>query len=231
MYRWRHIRNGQITDKYCGDAYGFEECRTILASHLLELLFQTMESDEGQYDDTRPIFWASGACLFLRKDVYNAIGGFDEDFFAHMGEVDLCWRIAAFGHHVYYCGQSTIYHVGGGTLSKSNPKKTYLNFRNGLSMFVKNEPAHNLIWKLPVRSLFDLIAALKFTFSDSIQDGLAVVKAHLHFWWRLPRNFRKRRLVWKSIPRSVSIENVYQRSIVVEYFIRGKKKFSDLKFN
>ena len=101
-------------------------------------IFNDLEIDTHQYDDSIPVFWATGACMFVRADVYNQLGGLDEQFFAHMEEIDLCWRMQLNGFSVYYCGQSTVYHVGGGTLAKNNPRKTYLNFRNNLLMIYKN---------------------------------------------------------------------------------------------
>ncbi len=206
------------------DYLGFPFCRG--------RLFQTMEKEKGQYNDKRQIFWASGACLFIRSDVFHQLGGFDEDFFAHMEEVDLCWRIQNAGYKIFYNGNSTVFHVGGGTLSSSNPKKTYLNFRNGLSMFVKNEDQGKLWWKLPLRALFDLIAFFKFLIMDSPADALAVLKAHLHFWTNLRAAINKRKLTkitWLE-PKPVN-NQIYENSIVIDYFIRRKKSFSELNFN
>ncbi len=205
------------------DFLGFPFCRG--------RLFQNMEEDAGQYNDIKQIFWASGACLFIKSDVFHQLGGFDEDFFAHMEEIDLCWRIQNAGYKIYYNGSSTVYHVGGGTLSASNPKKTYFNFRNGLSMFVKNEDQGKLWWKLPLRASFDSIAFFKFLFQDSIADAMAVFKAHFHFWFDLKKTIGKRKFAKSNwlVPRQKN-DQIYQKSIVINYFLNRKKKFTDLEF-
>ena len=114
------------------DMFGYPFCRG--------RIFESVEEDLGQYDDTIPVFWATGACLFIRSKIFHEMGGFDEHFFAHMEEIDLCWRIKNAGYQIYYCGESEVFHVGGGTLHKSNPRKTFLNFRNGLVLMLKNMP-------------------------------------------------------------------------------------------
>ena len=143
-------------------------------------IFNDIEIDTHQYDDSIPVFWATGACMFVRADVYNQLGGLDEQFFAHMEEIDLCWRMQLNGFSVYYCGQSTVYHVGGGTLAKNNPRKTYLNFRNNLLMIYKNagEKRSSILLK---RRFFDLIAAIKFLITNGKEDAFAVMKAHRDF--------------------------------------------------
>jgi len=206
------------------DFLGFPFCRG--------RLFQDMEKDHGQYDDVLPVFWASGACLFIRSKVFFEVGGFDEDFFAHMEEIDLCWRIQNAGYQIFYNGKSKVYHVGGGTLSKSNPRKTYLNFRNGLAMLVKNESPGTLWWKLPLRASFDFLAMFKFTFFDSINDGYAVLKAHFHFWLKIVYIIRKRNLTKSQWADQLNeIPSIYPGSIVVDYYLRKKKKFSQLNFS
>lgn len=192
-------------------------------------LFLSLEKDQGQYDDARQIFWATGACLFIRSKVYHDVGGLDPDFFAHMEEIDLCWRIHNAGYNVGYNGQSRVYHVGGGTLHKSNPRKTYLNFRNGLTLLYKNYSATALWLKFPFRIILDLVAAFKFMFFDSFADGVAVLKAHWHFMLDLSKNYKKRRAV-RRIAKRNRIDTIYKVSIVYEYFLRGRKKFGDLDF-
>ncbi len=144
-------------------------------------LFYVLEPDNGQFNDSRPIFWSSGAAMMIRSSLYHEMGGLDEDFFAHMEEIDLCWRLQRAGHVIWYEGTSTVYHLGGGTLSVSNPFKTYLNFKNGLSLLFKNLPVNELIIKFPIRILLDWIAALKFTLNGSWRDGWSVIRAHAHF--------------------------------------------------
>ena len=142
------------------DKYGYPYCRG--------RIFNTIEKDLGQYNDTSEIFWASGACLFIRSKVFNELNGFDESFFAHMEEIDLCWRAKNLGYSVKYVGQSSIYHVGGATLSNTNPKKTYLNFRNSLFALTKNAKG-NLLFLILVRLTLDGVAAAKFLLELKIQ--------------------------------------------------------------
>jgi GT2 family glycosyltransferase len=189
-------------------------------------LFDTLEEDTGQFDDTRDVFWASGACMMVRAQAFHEAGGFDEDFFAHMEEIDLCWRFHRAGLRVGYAGNARVYHVGGGTLSKSNPRKTFLNFRNGLSLMVKHFAAGELIWKLPTRLVLDWLAAVRFLMIGSEKDYRAVALAHLHFLKGLPRDLRKRR----AIHQSFTAPGRYSHSIVVDYFLRKRKYFRELKF-
>ncbi|MEM7107370.1 MAG: glycosyltransferase family 2 protein [Bacteroidota bacterium] len=220
--------NNRLKFEYAGagggmiDTLGYPFCRG--------RLFQTLEEDKGQYDDITQIFWASGACLFIRATVYKESGGLDPDFFAHMEEIDMCWRINAMGYKVMYNGLSCVYHVGGGTLERTNPKKTYLNFRNGLSLLYKNYAFSQLVFKLPLRIVLDVIAAMKFMLFDGFQNGIAVFKAHIHFLFDLPVNFKKRQLA-KKLFRPVPIVIIYGHSLVWDYYVRGIRKFSELKFN
>ncbi|MCP4460871.1 MAG: glycosyltransferase family 2 protein [Cytophagales bacterium] len=192
------------------DAMGYPYCRG--------RIFQHIDTDTGQYDTTSDVDWTSGACMVIRSDVFDKVGGFDEDFFAHMEEIDLCWRIRSGGMKLACVPASTVYHVGGGTLDRSSPFKTYLNFRNGLSLLAKNLPKNQLIWKLPFRLVLDGLAAIKMAFESSPRHLTAIAKAHVHFYWRLPRNFRKRKVV--SPPRSIWLLN--------EHFLKGKKRFDDI---
>ena len=201
------------------DALGYPFCRG--------RIFETLEKDLGQYNDTRPIFWATGACLFIRSNMYHGAGGLDEDFFAHMEEIDLCWRLNRAGHSIYYVGASTVYHVGAGTLSRSSPHKTYLNFRNGLSLLFKHLPANKIWWKFPIRSGLDMIAALKFLFQGSPADCWAVIKAHGSFWWRFRSNLKKRRILQMQV-QHYNVTNQYPGSIIAAYYLLGKKTFKDL---
>ncbi|SDL84099.1 hypothetical protein SAMN05421823_108247 [Catalinimonas alkaloidigena] len=187
-------------------------------------LFNTLEQDTGQYDDDREVFWASGACLFIKADAFHAVGGFDEDFFAHMEEIDLCWRLRNLGYRIYYCGRSTVYHVGGGTLERSNPRKTYLNFRNGLTLLLKNVPASQLPFILFTRMVLDGIAGIKFLLTDSLKDTRAILKAHASFYRNVARHWRKRQRI-NTQPLDVG---VLPGSLVWSYFIKGKRRFSQL---
>ena len=201
------------------DVLGYPFCRG--------RLFLTLETDHGQYNDITQIFWATGACLFIRSTVYHKLGGLDPDFFAHMEEIDLCWRINAAGIKVMYNGASEVYHVGGGTLNRTNPRKTYLNFRNGLTLLFKNYSTSHLLWKFPVRIMLDVVAALKFMLFDSLKDGMAVFKAHLHFWLELKTNYRKRHQA-KSSRVIKQIPTIYPHSVVFQYFLKGARKFEEL---
>jgi hypothetical protein len=189
-------------------------------------LFQTIERDYGQYDDTMPVFWASGACMMIRSGVFHDHGGFDEDYFAHMEEIDLCWRIKRSGQMIYYNGNSTVYHVGGGTLNKSNPFKTYLNFRNSFITLIKNERKSSLIWKITVRLLLDIIAAIKFLLKDSLNDAIAVIKADFHVIIRISYYFKKRR---KYINENQITAGRYKRILVFSYYILRRKFFFNLR--
>lgn len=199
------------------DSLGYPFCRG--------RIFNTSEKDTGQYNDTRQIFWATGACLFIRASVFHEHKGFDEDFFAHMEEIDLCWRIQQAGNSIYYTGQSKVYHVGGGTLAKSNPRKTYFNFRNGLSLLIKNLPAAQLVWKIPARLVLDWLAAIKFLLGGFAADSWAVLKAHADFLKHLPRDYSKR-----NTPLSANtIKTIYKGSLLFGYFLQGKKYFRDFR--
>ena len=200
------------------DTLGYPFCRG--------RLFYLLEEDQGQYNDEREIFWSSGACMMIRSKLFHELGGFDEDFFAHMEEIDLCWRLQRAGHRIYYTGHSTIYHVGGGTLSASNPRKTYLNFKNGLSLLYKNLPRTELLFKFPIRLVLDWIASVKFILSGTVWDGFAVLRAHLHFFWRYRREVSRRRKAsgfgYRRLP------NQYKGSVVLDFFILGKRKTTEI---
>lgn len=188
-------------------------------------LFDTLEKDNGQYNEARPIFWATGAALFIRSEAYWQMGGFDEDFFAHMEEIDLCWRLHAAGRQVWACPESEVYHVGGGTLSKENPRKTYLNFRNGLWMLIKNTE-EGLWYKLPLRLLLDWAAALQLAAKGHGAAAQAVIRSHVHTM-KSVEILHKKRLENKKL--SVKKVQLYARLVIVDYFIFKRKYFSQLK--
>ncbi|MDZ7744131.1 MAG: glycosyltransferase family 2 protein [Bacteroidota bacterium] len=197
------------------DKYGYPFCRG--------RLFQNLEEDHGQYDDVQEIFWATGACMFVRASLYDELGGLDEDFFAHMEEIDFCWRLKNNDYKVMYCPESVIYHVGGGTLPKSSSRKTYLNFRNNTYLMYKNLPREKMIRVFLVRYFLDAVAALKFLLEGGVGDFRAVIHAHASFWKNYSQLKNKRK---KYFHRAVS--QIYKGNIVSEYFLKGKKKFSDL---
>ncbi|MBL7847139.1 MAG: glycosyltransferase family 2 protein [Cyclobacteriaceae bacterium] len=200
------------------DTMGYPFCRG--------RLFYYLEKDEGQYNDEREIFWSSGACMMIRSEWYHQLGGLDEDFFAHMEEIDLCWRLHRAGRKVYYTGHSCVYHVGGGTLSASNPRKTYLNFRNGLSLIYNNLSTLELVIKFPVRLVLDWVAAFKFVLSGTVRDGLAVWRAHAHFFAHFEREVKRRKRSTHLGYRKSKTQ--YTGWIVWDFFILGKRKASDV---
>lgn len=201
------------------DALGYPFCRG--------RIFSTVEKDNGQYNDQREIFWATGACLMIRSEAYHTFGGLDEDFFAHMEEIDLCWKLHRTARKVYYCGQSTVYHVGAGTLGYESPRKTYLNFRNGLSLIYKHLDTGELLYKLPLRVMLDWVAALTFLLKGQTGNFAAVFRAHLHFLQRSGSNGRKRKTIRSAYP-SYSRSTLYPGSILFAYYIQARKIFGSI---
>ncbi|MCF8236022.1 MAG: glycosyltransferase family 2 protein [Bacteroidales bacterium] len=197
------------------DKYGYPFCRG--------RLFQSMERDEGQYDDATEVFWATGACMFVRADLYHKLGGLDEDFFAHMEEIDFCWRLKNKGYKIMCCPHSKVYHVGGGTLPKSSSRKTYLNFRNNTYLMYKNLPGNRIFRVFVARCFLDFVAALKFLMQGGFKDFIAVIRAHGSFW----KHYKKIKKKRKAIPHRY-ISKIYKSNIALDYFIKGKRKFSDL---
>ncbi len=187
-------------------------------------LFMSLETDEGQYNDPTEIFWATGACMFIRSDVFHEHGGFDDDFFAHMEEIDLCWRMKSSGYKVMVCPSSMVYHVGGGTLPVGSARKTYLNFRNNFVLLYKNLPSNNLFSVLLIRMFLDGMAGIKFLLAGGFSDFMAVIRAHFYFY-RNWSNIRKKR---KNTLRS-HVSMIYQGNIAGEHYLLRKKKFTDLK--
>jgi GT2 family glycosyltransferase len=190
-------------------------------------LFDTLETDHGQYDDARPVAWATGACMMVRATAWHALGGLEPRFFAHMEEIDLCWRLWNAGQEVWYQGGSTVYHVGGGTLHKSNPRKTYLNFRNGLALVYKNVAEEELKGVLATRVLLDWVAALRFLTQGATDDARAVLRAHRDFYKDKPYWQQRRREMQPRL-RLDERPGTYRGSLVWAYFGQGKRTFSDL---
>ncbi|MGV3706670.1 MAG: glycosyltransferase family 2 protein [Arcticibacter sp.] len=198
------------------DAYGYPFCRG--------RIFDTVEKDEGQYTEASEIFWASGAALFIKSRYWKDAQGFDADFFAHMEEIDLCWRLKRRGLKIMYCPDSTVYHVGGGTLETENPYKTYLNFRNNLSMLLKNLDTNRCFYVIFMRFWLDFITLLKFAAAGKFKHAAAISKAHRSFFSDLRRNRAKRAA--SGMP--FNDKGLYKKSIVWQYFVLGKKQFSEL---
>lgn len=195
------------------DKYGYPFCRG--------RLFDTLEKDEKQYNDDCKIFWASGACFFIRASAYRELGGFDEDFFAHQEEIDLCWRAFNKGFEAKYTADSVVYHVGGATLQQGNPRKTYLNFRNSLFMLLKNLPAGKLLPVIFMRLILDGTAGIQFVFQGKITHCMAIVNAHFSFYGGFSKMFKKRNGKHRS-------EYYKVNSIVYNYFIQKRRKFTEL---
>lgn len=198
------------------DSYGYPFCRG--------RLFNTLEQDHGQYDTPCDIFWATGAAMFVRASVWKQVGGLDADFFAHMEEIDFCWRVHNAGFRVAYCPQSVLYHVGGGTLPKSNPFKTQLNFRNNLSMLYKNLPDNRHFWVLFLRMALDDIAAVKFLFEGHRGEYKAVRKAHDEYVAWTPDLRRKRAAI-----KPKEVPCIYRGKLLLEYYFLRRRKFTDLR--
>lgn len=196
------------------DHFGYPFCRG--------RIFQALERDTGQYDDIREIFWATGACMFIKSELFWKLEGFDEDYFAHQEEVDLCWRAKNEGYKVFYVGISKVYHLGGSTLSNMNPKKTYLNFRNSLFSITKNLPRRKALPIILIRLLLDGVAALRFIAQFKFNHCFAVLRAHLHFYGQFRKMYRKRE-------RANFIQKYYlTKSIVWSHFVKGVNKFAQL---
>lgn len=203
------------------DVLGYPFCRG--------RLLQNVEQDAHQYDDVRSIFWASGACLCIRRNAYEDYGGLDARFFAHQEEIDLCWRLHARGRDVVVFPQSVVYHVGGGTLPASNPRKTFLNYRNNLCMLYKNLPLSALCWVMPLRFLLDYASALVFLLKGAPKDALAVLKARIAYHalrrkMRTDRHQNREKTIVEHIP------TVYIGSLLWLVYVGRKKKFSELKW-
>lgn len=177
-------------------------------------IFENVEEDKGQYNDETEIFWASGCCLFIRSEDFWTQNGFDARFFAHQEEIDLCWRLKNSGRKIYYTGKSTIYHVGGGTLQKQNPRKTYLNIRNNLSMMLKNLPSDKL-YLIFIRLCLDGVAGIYFMFKHGFSHTWAVIRAHFGFYAQLPGTLKLR--------QQNQIKDYYQSKwLIFKHFLKGE---------
>ncbi|MDT0647813.1 glycosyltransferase family 2 protein [Zunongwangia sp. F260] len=196
------------------DKYAYPFCRGRIFDHI--------EKDNGQYNDDTTIFWASGACLAIRKEAFLEAGGLDEDFFAHQEEIDLCWRLNNLNYSIMFASKSTIYHVGGATLSSINPMKTFFNFRNSLYLITKNVPSPQIFWVLFIRMILDGIAAFRFLGQGKFNHFFAVFRAHLNFYSSFSTMRKKR----KNFPKK---EQYYKtESVVYAHYLRGKKIFREI---
>lgn len=201
------------------DILGYTFCRG-------RILYIT-EKDHGQYDDAQDVFWATGAALFIRSDCFHEVKGFDADFFAHMEEVDLCWRLQRAGYRICYCPHSVVYHVGGGSLPQGNPRKLYLNFRNNLIMLWKNlHPADRWII-LAQRFFLDLLAALKSLVAGKPKDMAAIIRAYRDYRrWRRHYDRGQDKLPWKKL---LHMNGVFHGIMIWRYYFLGRNKFSELE--
>ncbi|ARN77738.1 dTDP-Rha--alpha-D-GlcNAc-pyrophosphate polyprenol alpha-3-L-rhamnosyltransferase [Nonlabens spongiae] len=205
--------------EYAGAAGGFLD--RLAYPYCRGRIFTTLEKDQGQYDDAIDLDWASGACFFIRKTVFDELRGFDVDYFAHQEEIDLCWRVRKIGYRVGYEPKSSILHLGGGTLKNHNPKKTFYNFRNSLYNIVKNDESNLMLAILLLRMVLDGVAALKFLIEGNGSHFIAVIKAHISFYSNLS-------IIWpKRNSRSKIIYQNNQRvfSIIYQYFVLNRRTF------
>ena len=206
----------------CGgfvDRYGYPFCRG--------RVFDTVENDDGQYDYAAEVLWATGACMMVRAADYKAAGGFDARFFAHNEEIDLCWRLRLMGRKIFCIPDSAVYHIGGGTLPKNNPMKTYLNFRNNLTMLYKNLSDGELHHVMRVRAVLDYVAALQALLSGRMGDFKAILRGRRAFKQWLP-DYREVRRSVQSMRKVDSVTGIYRRSILWQYYAKGHKKFSQI---
>jgi len=207
----------------CGgyiDLFGYPFCRGRILDHI--------EKDKHQYENTLSVFWASGASLLINSELYFSAGGLDEDFFAHMEEIDLCWRIKNMGYQIMVVPSSEVFHVGGATLSQQNSHKTYLNFRNNLFMMVKNLSSGYFFIILLTRMILDGIAAIRFLSRGETNHFFAIFKAHLSFYSSLPQFITKRKKL-KSFHTKLNHPEVYPQSIIWAFYVKKIKRFSQLK--
>ncbi len=181
-------------------------------------IFGNVEFDKSQYNQSTPIFWASGAAMFIRRTSWQKAGGLDVSFFAHMEEIDLCWRLKNLGHEIYSCPESVVYHIGGATLSNQNPRKTFLNFRNGLLMMHKNLPDSIREKRIFQRKLLDGLAGIHFLIQGKINHTFQIIRAHLEF-----NKLKKNLLTTPTAPLLVEHHGVLPQSLVWGYFFRNKK--------
>ena len=201
------------------DKYGYPFCRG--------RIFQEIETDRGQYDAEADILWATGACLFVRTDVYRAVGGLDAKFFAHQEEIDMCWRMRARGYRLVCTPESVVYHVGGGTLNAESPRKTFLNFRNNLLMLYKNLPEKELHRVMRLRFWLDYLAAFKFLLEGHPANARAVREARREFH-RLVPEYRETRIVNQQLAVVKEIPELKSFSLLWQFYVRGKKHYGQL---
>ncbi len=204
------------------DTWGYMFCRG--------RIFDTLEEDTQQYNDTIETFWASGGCMFLRSSSYHEVGGLDADLYAHMEEIDLCWRLQHANYTIAYCGASTVYHVGGSVISYGSPAKIYYNYRNSLLLLTKNLPASRALWFIPFRLVLDGASGARALFKGNTKEVGAIVKAHWHYFSMLPKWIQKRKKITTIKPLQ-KLQGIYNGTVMLDYFFRNKKYFGQLQKN
>ncbi len=203
------------------DKFGYPFCRG--------RILNSIEKDNGQYDDIREIFWASGACMFIRASAYFEAGGLDADFFAHMEEIDLCWRLKRLGYKIIYSPEVTVYHVGGGTLPNNTPRKIFYNYRNNLYLLYKNLPSDRFFYVLLTRLFLDCMSSLVYIVQFKLQFFWSVIKAHFAFYCSLGKLLVKRKKL-KSKERVSHPGEIFPGGILTRFFIKRQRHFSQLDF-
>ncbi|MEZ4774853.1 MAG: glycosyltransferase family 2 protein [Bacteroidia bacterium] len=191
-------------------------------------LFDVLEKDMGQYDEPLEIFWATGACCLIRKSVVDEIGLFESDFFAHMEEIDFCWRAKNYGYRMLCEPRSVVYHVGGGALPQGNPHKTYLNVRNSLACMYRNLPQGQVLYRMLIRLILDGVWGFRSLLRWDWGTIGAIVKAHWHFFTKIPHWYRRRREIYPQLPSQMPIGGYYPRSVVWQHFGKGIKHWGNL---
>ncbi|MGI9190556.1 MAG: glycosyltransferase family 2 protein [Chitinophagaceae bacterium] len=193
-------------------------------------VFFDIEEDQQQYNDTIEVFWAGGGCMLVRAKAYHAVGGLDCDLYAHMEEVDLCWRLKHAGHRIAYCGASTVYHIGGSVISYGSPQKLFYNYRNSLVLLYKNLPMSQLWWLLPFRLVLDGVSGVRALLKGDFIDVKTIIQAHWSFFGTIGLWHKKRKAAQAIKTHNVG-NGIYTHSILVQYFLKGKKKFTELPDN
>lgn len=220
MFEYAGAAGGMI------DKYGYPFCRG--------RIFDRMERDSGQYDDEIEVFWATGACMMVRKDLFILAGGFDKDFFAHMEEIDLCWRLKNLGYKIKYIPSSTVYHVGGGTLSAQNPHKTFLNYRNNRLLLFKNLNSGQVLQVNFIRNILDLVAFLMSLIKFRFREAGAIFRAQLAYRKMMVRAFNKRQqfveIQYQHKIGAPNTKGIYPKSLIFSFFVRQRKKFTQLSW-
>lgn len=192
-------------------------------------LINVLEEDQGQYDEVTEIFWASGACMFIKSEAWKVAQGFDKDFFAHMEEIDMCWRLKGMGYRIMYQPKSKIYHMGGFVIKYGSPQKIFRNHRNNLLMLIKNLPSSELIWKIPIRLILDHVASLSMLKEKNPEGAIQVFKAHADILMNLGMWLKKRKAT-QSTKKNINNVGIYSGSLIVQFFIKGKRKFNQLNW-